>query len=407
MNKNYIKYDWLIPGYFIFAFLDFCIGFLGYSAFQKFNLIYLIICTYFVIAKKNKHYSGIDVLIFVLIVSVLIGALLSNTSSALLWAGFRYQIFLMIFFFVGRYYLVNDRFMEIGKYIIICNCILGLYLFITEPSWYISWKMDNVAFDATQGSLYYEMTRLSSLSPYPYWVSYSTFILYVYNFVNLLFYKKNPNLIDYISLTFLFIIMLLCQQRAPIAFSVISTILLIIWSKGNNNKFSYAPILGILLFAGIAILYVFSNMDESQNEFVINKLNSIIEGKNLATERTSDFMQHEDISLFGDGIGKYSHSAIGLGKKSIADQQYLRIMYETGLLGMLMYGLIFILIIIRGLKVRKICAFDFLVALFYMFSMIGANSLSMEGYHTAVFWFCCGRLFNSEYIQYKKSCRIN
>lgn len=398
-----IKYDWLIPGYFIFAILDMVIGFLGFPSIQKFNMLYLFICMYYVLVKKEKRIETIDILIILLCVFIAFGVLLSDTQPELLWSGVRYQLLPMIFFFVGKYYLVNNRFMEIGKYIIIGNAILGLFLFITEPAWYISWKMNLISFDATQSNLYYEMTRLSSLSAYPYWVSYSSFILYAYYLTETFYYSEKTNKKNYLILAFLFVIMLLCQQRSPLLCAGLSTFLLIWWSREKGNcHVGCMQIFVFLLFGGTLVIYLLNNMEEAQHDFIIDKLNSITEGKNLVKERNSTFMVGKDLSILGEGIGKYSHNAIALNKRSIPDQQYLRIMYETGIVGMLLYGLIFIRIMFQGLKNKTECIFDLLVVIFYMFSMIGANSLSMEGYHTAVFWFCCGRLFNENYIQYKR-----
>lgn len=400
--NNNIIYNWIIPGYFIFAALDMVGGFLGYDILQKFSMCYLLVCTYHVCVYKNKYFTTIDFLIILLYIEVIFGVLFNSIENALLWSGIRYQLLLMIFFFVGKYYLNNDRFMEIGKYIILGNALLGLYLFISAPSWYISWKSENVSFDITQGDLYYEMTRLSSLSTYPYWVSYSSCILYLYYLVKAFVFSNLQSKKYYIILSFLLIILILCQQRAPIVFSVISTLYILFRKKQGNNGARCIQIIIVLTIMSITTLFVFNNIDEEQSNFIFDKLNSIIEGDDLVANRTKNFMLNNEISILGEGIGKYSHTAIGLNKKSIADQQYLRILYETGIAGSLLYFFIFANVIIRGLKYKKECLFDILVILFYLFTMSGANSLSMEGYHTAVFWFCCGRVFNKEYIMYKK-----
>ena len=400
--NNNIIHNWIIPGYFIFAVLDLVAGFLGYDVLQKFSLFYLIICTYYVFIIKDKHCVTIDFLIILLFIEVVLGILVNNIEHELVWSGIRYQMLLMIFFFIGKYYLFNNRFMEIGKYIILGNALLGLYLFISAPSWYISWKSENVSFDITQGDLYYEMTRLSSISTYPYWVSYSSCILYLYFLESAFMFRKSASKREYIILTFLLIIMILCQQRAPIMFSVMSTILILFSRKQGHQTASCIQIIFILILMSFAIVTMFNYIDEDQKSFILEKLNSIIEGDDLVANRTKNFMLNNEITVLGEGIGKYSHTAIGLNKKSIADQQYLRIIYETGIAGCLLYFMVFVNIILRGLKYKKECTFDLLVILFYLFSMFGANSLSMEGYHTAVFWFCCGRLFNDRYIEFKQ-----
>lgn len=103
----------------------------------------------------------------------------------------------------------------------------------------------------------------------------------------------------------------------------------------------------------------------------------------------------------GDGIGRYGHEAYYSGKMAITDQQYLKIMYETGYFGIICYSIFILLVVIRGIRNFKDNLFELGIIFFYLMAMTGANCLSVTGQHCIVFWFCCGRIFNKSCLTYK------
>lgn len=110
----------------------------------------------------------------------------------------------------------------------------------------------------------------------------------------------------------------------------------------------------------------------------------------------SSSFETTDVTFLGSGIGRYSHSIFLTGSTlAITDQQYLRILYETGYLGCLGYGFISLAIILRGLKNLKNNLFELSVIIFFLIAMMGANCLSQFDMHTAIFWLCCGRIYNN------------
>ena len=121
-------------------------------------------------------------------------------------------------------------------------------------------------------------------------------------------------------------------------------------------------------------------------------------------ERANIFSQFltKEITLFGDGIGRYSAAAYRMGKDAITDQQYLLTVYETGYWGCLGYGIIILAVIIKGLKSFSANYFELTIILFYLLAMSGANCLSSFGQHIAIFWVCCGRIYNGSLLHDKK-----
>lgn len=135
-------------------------------------------------------------------------------------------------------------------------CFIGLILYITSPSWYVDFKLSG--FTDNEGGRFLEMTRLSAFWTYPYWVSYGSGIIYFY----LLFKSYKEGRITTkiaFALIFLAVIMVLAQQRAPIAFVALITLALLVNSLFNGQKRSFSTyVLFLLLILVCCISIVFS-----------------------------------------------------------------------------------------------------------------------------------------------------
>ena len=136
--------------------------------------------------------------------------------------GLRYQILLTIFFFVGKSEWFADwKFFDKMQMPIIAVSLIGLYLYLAQPSWYIAWKLQSTT-EFSSESRILEMTRLSAFWQYPYWVSYGCALLYHYKLYTM--FTSNVKKQDVLVIFFLFFIIVLTQQRAPLLFIVLSTV---------------------------------------------------------------------------------------------------------------------------------------------------------------------------------------
>lgn len=107
---------------------------------------------------------------------------------------------------------------------IIAVSLIGLYLYLAQPSWYIAWKLQSTT-EFSSESRILEMTRLSAFWQYPYWVSYGCALLYHYKLYTM--FTSNVKKQDVLVIFFLFFIIVLTQQRAPLLFIVLSTVFFI------------------------------------------------------------------------------------------------------------------------------------------------------------------------------------
>ena len=395
---------YFLCNYFLLMTVDVLLVWCGLAAIAKFELIILLSAIIISLNKLRNQTTRMDLFIIFFSISIAIASLSNIYPQAFWFEGVRYQLFSIIFFFVGESSTSKDwDFFDKSIIPVLVVCFIGLILYITSPSWYVDFKLSG--FTDNEGGRFLEMTRLSAFWTYPYWVSYGSGIIYFY----LLFksYKKGRITTKIaFALIFLAVIMVLAQQRVPIAFVALITLTLLVNSLFNGQKRSFSTyVLFLLLILVCCISIVFSFLDQERLIFMLSKFESLIEGGNASflKERTnifSDFYSKK-ITFWGDGIGRYGHEAYYSGKMAITDQQYLKIMYETGYFGIICYSIFILLVVIRGIRNFKDNLFELGIIFFYLMAMTGANCLSVTGQHCIVFWFCCGRIFNKSCLTYK------
>lgn len=406
LNSFSTKY--IIEFYFLLSGIDGFLCMIGLISLAKFTMLLNVFALFIVLEQFIKSPKWIDWFILFFILFILFVSSLENYNSELIYFGFRHQLLLTLFFIVGENpRLASWQIFRKAKNPILIISIIGLILFVTQPSWYISWKMTMWADDVSNSRIL-EMARLSAFWEYPYWISYGCALLYIFIIYRLYLKGSKAKVLDVVVLSFLLLIMLLAQQRAPILFILSITLSYLFVSIVRRTKdIAYfrkqLVLLVALIFIGIVILFSFLDAD------VLISINRKIEA--LSGSSNESFLSHRmslfsDIkgqgnSFFGAGIGKYSHEAFRLGKQAITDQQYYAVYMETGIAGCIGYLIIIGSVIIRGLNNFKYYYFELSVVLFYLLAMFGANPLSSEPLHTIIFWLCCGRIYN------KKCLRVN
>lgn len=407
INQKINIASWFIINYFFITALDGALNMFGYPSLCKFSLLLLFALVYISIKHiKQNGLSKVDLYVLTLSLIIVISSLSENYSTNLLWYGIRYQLLFMITgIIVGESSIsINWSFIEKALLPICIVSLIGLYLFFTSPDWYINFRMSNT----TNQNALFEMTRLSAFWEYPYWVSYGCAILY--SFIIYRLFISQPIFPKYSSLLlpYLLLVILLAQQRVAIAFVIALTLFFLVYSvfryKLNNKFFTRILIVGIALI--LLLLLIIKHLDVARIDFIIDRLN--------ASERTTnesfisfraglyDSFFKKGISLFGDGIGRYSHAALDEGSRAITDHQYYELLFETGVIGFAGYMILFAFIFIKGLKNMKCNLFELGILSFYLIAMLGADCLSSPAMHSVVFWICCGRILNKNCLSYKE-----
>ena len=111
---------------------------------------------------------------------------------------------------------------------------------------------------------------------------------------------------------------------------------------------------------------------------------------------------NKSFPIIGDGFGRYSHAAIEYGLPAITDCEYIKIIHETGIMGITLFSFIILLSLVNGLKDFRAYMFEILIVAMYCIAMIGADPISSDLMQPWFFWFCIGRLNNLLVKKYER-----
>lgn len=393
----------IVSNYFLLYAINGLLGMLGLSAIAKLDLLIMLAASVITLFYLHHGITKLDAFIIFFIGSIAFIGFVQNYNKELWYAGCRGQLYYMIFFFVGRYCgYENIPILQKGVWPFLIVCIIGLILYILSPSWYMDYKLQMWE-DSLSDDRILEMTRLSAFWVYPYWVSYGCAIMYCYLMTKCLLqgYMEKKEMIVLIFIAF---IALLTQQRAPMFIIALTTMIFIVmglFKKKKKGHISLRSSLFYFILIVMCMLIIFLSVIDT--EMLIRLMEKVEVLENASTfldDRASIFsdFRSKSISLFGDGIGRYSHVAYNMGKQAITDQQYMQILYETGYMGCIGYGIIFFIVLFKGLKNFSLNYLELTIILMYFLAMTGANCLSTFAQHTAIFWICCGRVCNQKLL---------
>lgn len=398
----------IINNYFLLLAINGLLVMFGMLSIAKFDLLIMLAASVVSLSYLNNGVTKLDLFIILFIGIVAFSSKLNYYDNNLWYLGCRQQLFVTIFFFVGRHPKISKRqIFQNGITPFLIVCCLGLILYIMSPSWYMNYKLQIWQSEAgISEDRILEMTRLSAFWQYPYWVSYGCAIMYSYMMTNCFmqgFMKKR----DAVVLMYIAFIAILTQQRAPLIIIALLTIIFIlvgIFKKRKYGRLSLRTSIMYFIILGICMFALFlSIVDSEMLARLLEKFEVLGNASAFLDNRAdifSDFRSKE-ITFFGDGIGRYSHAAYNLGKPAITDQQYLKILYETGICGCIGYGVIIGTVMLTGLRHFQSHIFELSIILFYLLAMTGANCLAIFDQHSAIFWLCCGFICNKYIMQTK------
>ena len=397
-NICHFSVKYIINNYFILLALDGFFTMTGMTDMAKFGILLRLAGFIFLIEKLRHGASLFDYGLFIFAVSLTLISAGKNYPGELYKAGLG-QMYAILFFFVGRCsYKFKMEPISKGMVPFIIVCSIGLYLYVTAPTWYLEYKLGDTDPNNTLNVL--EMSRLSAFWPYPYWVSYGCGIMFLYLIINIYNGKYEGAKYSFI-LTYIFLISILAQQRAPLALIVGSSILAWLFSLSKNNQSGrqirkYMQYIAVLLIATISL--VFSYLDFETLEYLISKINVLQDGSGFVEDRASSYNHFfkKGLSLTGDGIGRYSHTAHSMGLDAITDNNYYLILFESGFYGFIGYIVVFIIVYLKGLFNAHSHLFEMGVISMYLISMLGANSIASGQEHNYIFWYCCGRIMTQK-----------
>ena len=315
------------------------------------------------------------------------------------------QVFPISMLYVARCRCCRDNNFINNMYLPLLFCfVCALYLYFFSPSWYIAYKTNDWTWDYT-GDVYYEHMRLSGFWPWSYFIGYaSLFFIMLLGTERFLLHKQRR--FWGISMFIALIVLLLAQQRASIAYLFVFVALLFCFKKNYSLKIKrkyFFWALCVVFFFMVFLFVALSHMEKDFLDYVLNR--SVNSNSNLIVDRISLYWHFfSNISLGGDGLGSHSHTIRFFAwKEMISDCDYVRILRELGIVGMLLVVIIFSLPLIKNMKRIRLYFFEYNVIFFLHLSMIGATPLEHLPLHPYIYWYCLGRIVDCK----TQNCAVN
>lgn len=345
----------------------------------------LVVCVF----SKHYRWNYLDIVICLYMAYLLSSCLFSNYRIELWYYGVKSQLMPMLFYFFGRSMVFSDNNMlKNMKWPMLFTFISGLFLFFVQPGWYMSIKMANL--DFSNSNQYYEVTRLSSFWTWSYTMGYASIIFLMFYLKD--FFKSKISLIDLSCLVSALLVLFFAQQRVSIAYFFVYLTLILLFSNVQHKNRIYKVFLFIAFLIGVLFFYLLNYADADYLVYLMSRSTELDE--NLIETRIKMFNSFWDVSLLGEGLGCYGHSALLYNLKCISDMEYIRLMAEQGVIGCLFFFVIIIGTLIRGFKTKKVFLFDFSIILFYLIAMTGATPLENNSMQPFLLWYCVGRINN-------------
>ena len=284
--------------------------------------------------------------------------------------------------------------------------LLGLLCYLTTPGWYttrLAEAMNNQWY--INGDVYDEESVLSVArfmaffrTSYP--VShFSVFGISIICFNFLRIDKK----IKYttVSLFVLIVSVVLCMHRVAIACMglFLGITLLLSFRRGSLTRLWPVIVLGVGLIAFL-VYGVTSERYQDVFSMVSNRIEDMSVGNALKERKQiQEVMSTWDNIIFGQGIGSGGAAARAAGYYGITDQNYVKLLYETGIFGCIFLAYILGLTFFRGIKYYRFYLTEIMIITFILVAMLGSNSLVIYYTYTLLFWYAVGRIWNRSYLQ--------
>lgn len=397
---------WILCNYFLLLIITQLVRIFGYET--KFEVLILLASIFILFNHINEvtsklSNSAINIFLLFIVFYIICTALFNDYILDLKYYSFRYFVWAIFFFYIGQMKIfANDEIYSKQKNVLLILYAISLYLYFIPPSWYVVWKnsafssIENYTIDITSYSD--DFSRLSGFWSYPYFVCYSAYIYITYYLLRCRLGLENSKI--YLPILIAFSAMFLGMMRVSIICCIIFYLTLIFFFRDDpkyRNKTWKHLNYSIILFLFIAVFYSSFYLTDYISQRIFNNTN-------VVSERIMMFSTlFDNISVFGQGIGRFSNEAKLYGYPSIMDSEWIKLLCEIGIVGVSLIVIFFIRIIKMGLSNYKNNFFELSVIIFFLISMIGSNSLEQPIVKHSVFlWFCAGQILNKYRKNYVK-----
>lgn len=358
-------------------------------------LLASIIC--FFRSIKSLKVNMVTFLVTMYIIHCLFSYFFNSYSFSSYYYSIIYEISPILFYYIGQSRRYCTPIFYTGM--VVCALVAGLvgyYLYFANPGWYAAYRYSSIE-DTTN----LDLLRFSSFWKSPYSISYLSCCAIIYSSRCIALNKRVWFYLCTISISLFSII--LTQQRVALVFSCPVLLYMLFLARGSNTTLKTRKQLRTFFIGMVVVVLILSysvllSLDEETLSFAFDKILTMNESGNLVADRIKifDAWLKKPFPIFGDGSGRYSHAIADTGN-AISDCEYLKIIFEKGLVGFFLFSFISIVTVLRGINLRKVFSVELLIILFFLLAMVGADPISGTETRPWLFWYCIGRI-NSNYL---------
>lgn len=273
-------------------------------------------------------------------------------------------------------------------------CIIGIYLYITNPGWYSAAKYAQLftSYGYTEGNvpdyMLREQFRLSSIWVTPYVIGYAngTFILYLLFQLLSGDMTKGRRKITIVLFLMSFVVLILAGFKSLLLAFVLSVFVPILFLKDSKRKAKLLFGMTLVLLAAVVVI----SLDADYSEFFVKRFQDAASNEGLSgrLEHTGGGIELD--TMFGAGFGHYGMAAVNVNQWFIQDSEYQKVLAELGYMGLAIFVLMLLVSLLSAFN-RK-CMFELCIIITYIISFIGSSSISAETTFPFLFWFALGSI---------------
>lgn len=321
----------------------------------------------------------------------------------------------MLFFFIG---VRDDRpgrsFYNKFLFAATIVFVLGLICYVLTPSWYLSRYVEiansnaNISYNDFNEETILTYLRFSAFFGESYSISHYSVYAAAISVFYVGYNSGRKRIISIVLLVIAVVSSIACMHRASIVGSVICIMMFMLFNHKTYQRSTNILIFVLGVLAIIAVLLFVPSMNDRMTGITDMLTSRVDDNMNLGKalderKNTQELMGSMRFFMFGHGVGSGSPYARQYGFPGIADMQYVKMFFENGMVGAILFLLIIANALIIGFRNMKYYLTEVSIILFVLVAMLGSNSLSIYYFIVFPFWYAVGRIYNNNYLNSLKN----
>lgn len=420
--KLYQGVDYIMPLYLFISLPGFYLGMWNLSVIAKYYAFLLILFLLKEAIGKGYKNKGIGMIFTIYLLYCLLSIIWYGINGVNLRCFIRElynTIPAMFFVYIG---MTDNRTKNTFHKWFLNSCslsmLLGIFLYLSMPGWFLTRKTEYTNYiesTANSENLVLAQMRFSSYLGDTYEVDvYAMLALCISLFTLFYAYKNKRNtLIPYFCLFINFVAAILCQQRVAMVYAVLAIFIFILYGLRSSNQKASIKLLTVFVISisvlFFAVFYYFGDRAGQLFELLADRVDKISYSETVGGRdyQMKLLTEHWDMPIFGHGLGSGGSVAGALGYPHVTDCSYIELLYETGVVGFILFLIIIILTIRRGVKYAKYYLTELTFIGFILIAMVGSNTLTISFMSIYPFWYSIGLIWNKTLLYNLKKNQIN